>query len=168
MIPYISVHFLIQGIRVPRHKFLDITSNFIQVIITSKQWPLREKFLERIRSVLSSCYRQSAWYPGSKEKFQAFRNRFTNHTIEEYGQQPESGSLPPWLFVSGLSPDEAEISTENWCGVLQVKAQLKHSSTCIIEIFARMLMLLLVKLWLWCPVFFSSAHITILYISGCV
>lgn len=94
----------------------------MQIMITSKQWPLREKFLKIIRKLLSSCHQQAAWYPGSKQKFTAFRDRFPNHTIEEYGQEPEAGSLPPWLFVSGLSPSDAEISTENWCGVFQVKA----------------------------------------------
>lgn len=80
-------------------------------------------FLQEIRNVLQSSHRHASWYPGSSTNYEKFQNNFPDCTVEEYGIDSETDDLPPWMLVTGLCADKADISTENWCGVVQVHKQ---------------------------------------------
>ncbi|KIY93232.1 hypothetical protein MNEG_14731 [Monoraphidium neglectum] len=115
-----------------------------EIVVTSKDWPLREKFVSALRACLSGIHERAAWYPGSDAKRAAFTRRFGN--AEGLGRPVpgaaalEGGLKPqPWLlaaggrrrgrgpgpeaFVSagggGASAARASTQEENWCGVLQ-------------------------------------------------
>lgn len=45
-------------------------------MITSKDWPLRERFMAQLRSSLAALSQRAAWYPGSEAKVAAFKERF--------------------------------------------------------------------------------------------
>lgn len=98
-----------------------------EIIITARDWPLRERFLSALRSCLSAISQRAPWYPGSDAKCRAFHDKF-GKKAEQLGRAvppeavaaQESDMAPhPWLLVAGLSPDEAQTQEENWCGVIQ-------------------------------------------------
>ncbi|GBF87574.1 NAD-dependent aldehyde dehydrogenase [Raphidocelis subcapitata] len=97
-----------------------------EIVITPRDWPLREKFMEALRTALSTLSQRAPWYPGSDAKFAAFRSKFP--AAEELGRPVPPEALEgapgpfkpqPWLLAAGLSPEEASTQVENWCGVLQ-------------------------------------------------
>ncbi len=42
----------------------------LQVLVTARDWPLREKFMSAVRRKLALAPRKPAWYPGSKARLQ--------------------------------------------------------------------------------------------------
>ncbi|KAK9814745.1 hypothetical protein WJX72_010772 [[Myrmecia] bisecta] len=90
-----------------------------EVVITAKDWPQREAFLEALRKRLDAEPQRVPYYPGSDKRFAAFRTEFPD--VQELGQAvPEgSGRQQPYLLRTGLSPDQANTTRENWCGCLQ-------------------------------------------------
>ena len=57
------------------------------------------------------------WYPGSLQKYQAFKNKFPGAT--ELGTPMGDGRAVPTLLAEGLPPEAASTQTENWSPVLQ-------------------------------------------------
>mmetsp|Transcript_7140 Transcript_7140/g.18246 ORF Transcript_7140/g.18246 Transcript_7140/m.18246 type:complete len:380 (+) Transcript_7140:124-1263(+) len=49
----------------------------LEVLVVPKGWHLREKFMDRIRHYLSKCENRSAWYPGSRKRYDDFLQRFS-------------------------------------------------------------------------------------------
>lgn len=60
------------------------------------------------RRRLARLPKRVAWYPGSHQKHAAFKAKFAG--VEELGADSSPAAKPtgylPWLFKSGLSPDE--------------------------------------------------------------
>jgi hypothetical protein len=109
-----------------------------EVLITDRRWPLRERFLQAVRDRLARSWRRAPYYPGSEAKLQAFRAAFPD--AEELGRVPppegkgaEASSsaavVVPWLLKAGLTADQARVSEENWCGVVQEVALDYESSS---------------------------------------
>lgn len=68
-----------------------------KVIVTSANWPDRERFLDKIRGVLGRVSQRKAYYPGARDRFA----RFT-------GQKPEtSGDALPWTLLAGVTPEQS-------------------------------------------------------------
>ena len=93
-----------------------------EVLVTDRSWKQREEFLDAVRRILNSMPKRTAYYPGSGEKIKNFKHMFPD--AEEFGRDAATETqdkLPhfPWTFKTGLKPDEAAVSQENWCGVLQ-------------------------------------------------
>jgi len=94
-----------------------------QIIITSRDWPQRTAFLSALKEALNTLPRRPAAYPGSRSKYDSFRQAFPS--AQELGQvhpgceeQGEGGALPV-LLVEGLGPEEGRTQVENWCTVVQ-------------------------------------------------
>lgn len=104
-----------------------------EVVITDKHWPLRDKFLDALRTCLRRYPNRVAYYPHSDARFEAFRRQFPDcERIEsECTASPSTTTTPtrPWLLRAGLSPDQVNGTTENWCGVLQEVALDSSSSS---------------------------------------
>ncbi len=67
-----------------------------KMIVTSKHWPDRAKFLGKLEAVLARVPRRRAYYPGAEERF----TRFT-------GRQPEAGpqGTLPWTIIRDVTPE---------------------------------------------------------------
>lgn len=93
-----------------------------EIVVTDKGWPLRGKFLDAMRAAMDKVPQRACYYPGSKQKCEAFQRRFPD--AENHGTPPPDGSgaevpIMPLLFKTGLAPEEADTQTENWVPVLQ-------------------------------------------------
>jgi len=114
-----------------------------EVIVTDARWPLRAAFLAAVRERLARSWRRAPYYPGSAGKLAAFRRAFPD--AEALGRPPPAASAAaaaaagggeasasagaaaacpapepvPWLLKTGLTADQARVSDENWCGVVQ-------------------------------------------------
>ena len=65
-----------------------------KMIVTSRAWPDRQRFLDKIEAVLARVPRRRAYYPGAEERFA----RFT-------GRKPEPGpqGTLPWTLVRDVN-----------------------------------------------------------------
>ncbi|KAK9868062.1 hypothetical protein WJX84_011056 [Apatococcus fuscideae] len=95
-----------------------------ELIITAKQWPQREAFVQALRKALAEAPCRAAYYPGSEKRAAAFCKSFGkvealgNPNFAENCDEAKVQAMP-FLFQAGLSPKEACLDVENWCGVLQ-------------------------------------------------
>ena len=88
-----------------------------ELLVLDAAWELRDAFLAALRRRLGAAPRRVAWYPGSKDRQDAFRRKF-GERVEELGAETGAPATP-WLLATGLDPDTADAAHENWCGVLQ-------------------------------------------------
>ncbi len=87
-----------------------------RVIITNKNWDLREKFLSAIESALNEYPARKAYYPNA----QRFHNEFlaAHNEAKKIGNAGE-GELP-WVLIPNLDPnqkDEIAFRSEAFCGL---------------------------------------------------
>lgn len=91
-----------------------------EVLVLDRDWPQREAFLAALRRALDRELQRVAYYPGSEDRFEKFKQAFPG--VEELGAQPMQTNgfkTQPWLLKTGLTPDQANLTHENWVGVLQ-------------------------------------------------
>ena len=74
-----------------------------KVVVTWKDWPQRETFLNLVQSFLNQTPLRAAYYPGATERFQ----RFTNSTVT-----PDSDGCLPWTLLTDQDPDDNPILFE--------------------------------------------------------
>lgn len=72
-----------------------------RVIVTARGWPLRRALLDLIRARLDALPPRLAYYPGARERYEAFRAHYPQ--AELFGEERD-GALP-WMLIPGLSPD---------------------------------------------------------------
>lgn len=90
--------------------------NACKVVVTSKSWPLRERFLELVHEALGSTPPRKAYYPGAQERYDGF--------LESYRQARPLGErtrdVVPWTVIPDVAPEPGEyaLSNEAFCGVL--------------------------------------------------
>jgi hypothetical protein len=83
-----------------KHIAASITNNVgfnclaTRVIITSRSWPQRPKFLELIQNYLKQTPLRPSYYPGSIERYQRFAQSNT---------QPDDRGCLPWLLMEDQS-----------------------------------------------------------------
>lgn len=87
-----------------------------EVVVTAAEWPQRQEFLTALRQKLKEAQPRAAYYPGSSAKLSSFLSTFPK--AEALGECTQEASVP-WYLVTGLTPSEARVDRENWCGVLQ-------------------------------------------------
>ncbi|KAK9787722.1 hypothetical protein WJX73_000861 [Symbiochloris irregularis] len=102
----------------------------VELIVTDAAWPQREEFAEVLRKRLDEEPRRVSWYPGSRERLNHAKQSIPG--LRELGQRAESGPqastssgpsqsassgsnvYEPWLLSTGLTPDQANTTHENW------------------------------------------------------
>lgn len=75
-----------------------------RAIVTHAGWSQRDAFLARLRARLAATEPRSAWYPGARERFEAFAR--VHPELERIGHG--AGDRLPWGLVAGLSPDAVD------------------------------------------------------------
>jgi hypothetical protein len=68
-----------------------------KVIVTSANWPDRERFLDKVTRILDRISPRKAYYPGAADRFARFS-----------GRSAAAGSdTLPWTFLRGIKPEES-------------------------------------------------------------
>ncbi len=94
-----------------------------RVIITHASWPQREAFMVEIESVLATIPTRKAYYPGAKDRFQAFVDA---HPDADLIGGTANGALP-WTVVRGVDAK----TTTDIC--LNVEAFCSLTSECALD-----------------------------------
>ena len=68
-----------------------------KVIVTSANWPDRDRFLDKVGRILGRIAPRKAYYPGAADRFQ----RFTGQAA------PAGVDSLPWTFLRNVSPEES-------------------------------------------------------------
>jgi len=88
-----------------------------EVVVTCRAWKQREEFLERLEHHFDLAAQRVPYYPGSLEKYKAFKRACNAAHLKELGKKGVNGAVP-WLLVENLDAKDVD-GTEHWCGVLQ-------------------------------------------------
>jgi acyl-CoA reductase-like NAD-dependent aldehyde dehydrogenase len=90
--------------------------NACKVIVTSKNWPQRERFLELVDAALAQTPTRKAYYPGAQERYQGFLNHYPN--AEPLSERTKD--TVPWTILPDINPEKGEyaLTNEAFCGVL--------------------------------------------------
>ncbi len=91
--------------------------NAVKVVVTSKQWPQRDQFLQLLRQELTQMPPRLAYYPGAWQRYQTFLDRYPQ--AEVLGSQDRPDAIP-WTLITEvpIRPGEWALTTEAFCGVL--------------------------------------------------
>ncbi|MEO0854857.1 MAG: aldehyde dehydrogenase family protein, partial [Cyanobacteria bacterium J06648_11] len=90
--------------------------NAAKVVVLAKGWPQRQEFLQAVREELAKIPPRKAYYPGARDRFQNFLNRYP----QAEPLIPDSDDIVPWTLIPDVpsSADEYALQTEAFCGVL--------------------------------------------------
>lgn len=99
-----------------------------RIIVTWKQWPERERFLQKIEGALASVPQRVAYYPGAENRFEQFSGMSPEQAQNLLRDLPSGGSSGsrtspdgtttfvagtdrrdgtlPWTLIRNVSPDE--------------------------------------------------------------
>lgn len=87
-----------------------------QTIITSKNWPQRDQFINALRNAISeTTFGTSTYYPGVEKTKEAFLvNQRTAEVLK-----PEGGNHPnsDFVFIPGIGEDDFAVSNEAFCQI---------------------------------------------------
>lgn len=90
--------------------------NATRMVIQHASWSERENLLREIRSRLAKVPPRAAYYPGARERQQAFVSAHPD--AEEFGT-PQDEELP-WTFIANVDKQQTDdicFTTEAFCGV---------------------------------------------------
>jgi len=90
--------------------------NATRVIVQHAGWNQRDQLLGRMRQVMGAIAPRPAFYPGARERHQAFVA--AHPQAQQFGTAKENEL--PWTLVPGISPDAADdivFTTEAFCSV---------------------------------------------------
>ena len=80
-----------------------------KVIVTSANWPDRDRFLDKVARVLGRIAPRKAYYPGAAERFR----RFSGQSV------PAGGDTLPWTLLRSISPKESPLFFQR--GIVRVR-----------------------------------------------
>lgn len=91
--------------------------NAAKVLVLHEAWPLKQRFLDTLRTVLAEAPQRVAYYPGAEQRYTTFVDAHAQ--AEPIG--PRREGVLPWTLIPGVPADgdnELCFSTEAFCGVL--------------------------------------------------
>jgi acyl-CoA reductase-like NAD-dependent aldehyde dehydrogenase len=95
--------------------------NAAKLLLTAERWPQRRTFIDAVAKELAATPTRAAYYPGAKERFQAFERACAARGAKlQHLGSPSEGELP-WLLARDLdfeAKDRQPFETEAWCSVL--------------------------------------------------
>lgn len=75
-----------------------------KLIVTSRNWSDRERFLEFVQDFLNRTPPRQAYYPGAAERFRRFSTDKPLGTAPETSQSPSNASTFPWTLRRDIDP----------------------------------------------------------------
>lgn len=112
-----ELDFQVQNVATMLSNNASFNCNAAKLIVTSKNWPQRETFLARLRTLLATLPPRQAYYPGAEERFE----RFADHYDSTIRLGKATDGYLPWALASGLDPSDTDnlaFSNEAWCAFL--------------------------------------------------
>ncbi|MCB9530714.1 MAG: aldehyde dehydrogenase family protein [Myxococcales bacterium] len=90
--------------------------NAAKVVVTAAGWPLRERFLRKVRDALAATPARKAYYPGAGSRYTAFLDHYPQ--AEALGDRDDN--VVPWTVIPNVAPTAGEyaLTNEAFCGVL--------------------------------------------------
>lgn len=90
--------------------------NAAKVVVTSKSWPQRAKFMSLLEEQLRRAPTRKAYYPGAEQRYKNFLEKYPNHKV--LGKTGEG--IVPWTLLPEVPARKGEyaLSNEAFCGVL--------------------------------------------------
>ncbi|WP_251359160.1 aldehyde dehydrogenase family protein [Kangiella sp. TOML190] len=88
-----------------------------QTLVTSKQWPQRQQFLDALRkAIVEDTPAAGTYYPGSDAVMQGFKDAYPNAEV----LQPESGKYQTsdFLLITDVDEDGYAVHNEAFCQVI--------------------------------------------------
>lgn len=98
--------------------------NAAKLVVTARHWPQRQAFLDALRKELAALPARPSWYPGSRTRWQSFRDRYEQGEEimprERGAVAPHAAEVLPWLFIQDVPLRRAELAcnTEAFSPVL--------------------------------------------------
>jgi acyl-CoA reductase-like NAD-dependent aldehyde dehydrogenase len=90
--------------------------NAAKVLLTAREWPLRDAFVSRVRSKLAATAPRKAYYPGARDRWKRFLDQYPKALV--VGEERE-GAVP-WTVIPDVQARAGEyaLTNEAFCGVL--------------------------------------------------
>lgn len=91
--------------------------NATRVIITHRQWPQRDEFLDALRRNLAAIPARKAYYPGARQRYELFLQ--AHPEAERYNLSDDDQRLP-WVLIPGLDVSRSQdicFRSEAFCSV---------------------------------------------------
>lgn len=94
--------------------------NAAKVVVLASGWPLREQFLTALHEALARARSRAAYYPGSRERYDAFLQAYPNAKPLGAGQTEAGEATVPWTALPDVPSREGEYALQNeaFCGVV--------------------------------------------------
>ena len=105
-----------------------------KVMVTAKGWAQRDEFLAQLQQELAQTPVRKAYYPGAKERYQAFLAQYPQAIaladVTTLEPAHESQDTLPWTLIPDVTAQAGEygLTQEAFCGVL-VEVSLEASDT---------------------------------------
>lgn len=95
--------------------------NATRVIVQHQGWSQRDQLLNAMRGVLKNAPARPAYYPGARDRYEAFIQ--SHPDAERYGDG--SGANLPWTLITGVDPNASDdicFTTEAFCSLFSETA----------------------------------------------
>jgi acyl-CoA reductase-like NAD-dependent aldehyde dehydrogenase len=88
-----------------------------KVLLLARGWKQRQRFMQRLRTILASTPQRHAYYPGAHERHAEFVARYPQ--AELLGPPPADGALP-WTLIPEVAAEQGEyaLTHEAFCGLM--------------------------------------------------
>jgi acyl-CoA reductase-like NAD-dependent aldehyde dehydrogenase len=96
--------------------------NAVRVVITWEDWPQRQELMDRVVAILEDVGPRAAYYPGARERYEAFIDQHEERA-DEAGDHGEEHL--PYAVIRDVDPsktDDISFQREAWCTVMSETA----------------------------------------------
>lgn len=94
--------------------------NAAKVIVTARGWLQREAFLDAVRDELRRIPPRRAYYPGARDRFRAFLDRYPRAIVLGSVPADAPDSVVPWTLIPDVPEDAGgyALTNEAFCGIV--------------------------------------------------
>ena len=90
--------------------------NAAKVLVTAKNWPLRDEFIHRVKQTLACTPPRKAYYPGAEKRYETFVKKYP----EALKLGEDGPEIVPWTLIPDVAckKNEYALTNEAFCGVI--------------------------------------------------